>query len=155
MPSNHLILCCPLLLPLIFSSIRVFSSELALCIRWPKYWSFSVSPSDESSGLISFRTDWFDLLVGMRWGRRQSPHGWSRASCSRPSGWLLWSQEGVCVCVSPVLGQPCRSSWEGNCIRVEGWVVAWAWIRSCPASLVPVESLPCFLLAEGPNVFGT
>ena len=64
MPSNHLILCHPLLLlPSIFRSIRVFSSELALCIRWPKYWSFSfsISPSNEYSGLISFRIDWFDL----------------------------------------------------------------------------------------------
>ena len=66
MPSNHLILCCPLLLlPSIFPSIRVFSNESALHIRWPKYWSFSfsVSPSNEYSELISFRMDWFDLLV--------------------------------------------------------------------------------------------
>ena len=66
MPSNHLILCCPLLLlPSIFPSIRVFSNESALHIRWPKYWSysFSISPSNEYSGLISFRTDWFDLLA--------------------------------------------------------------------------------------------
>ena len=65
MPSNHLILCCPLLLlPSIFSSIRVFSNGSVLCIRWPKYWSFSFSihPSSEYSGLISFRMDWFDLL---------------------------------------------------------------------------------------------
>ena len=62
MPSNHLILCCPLLfLPSIFPSIRVFSSELALHIRWPKYWSFSIRPPNEYSRLISFRTDWFDL----------------------------------------------------------------------------------------------
>ena len=58
MPSNHLILCCPLLfLPSIFPSIRIFSSELALHIRWPKYWSFSISPSNEYSGLVSFRID--------------------------------------------------------------------------------------------------
>ena len=59
MSSNHLILCCPLLLPSIFPSIRVFSNESALCIRWPKYWSFSfsISPSNEYSGLISFRID--------------------------------------------------------------------------------------------------
>ena len=61
MPSNHLILCRPLLLPSIFPSIRVFSNELALCIRWPKYWSssfsFGISPSNAYSGLISFRTD--------------------------------------------------------------------------------------------------
>ena len=66
MPSNYLILCCPLLLlPLIFPSIRVSSSEPALCIRWPKYWSFSfsISASKKSSGLISFRIDWFDLLT--------------------------------------------------------------------------------------------
>ena len=66
MPSNHLILCHPLLLlPSIFPSIRVFSNELALCIRWPKYWnfSFSISPSNECLGLISYRIDWFDLTV--------------------------------------------------------------------------------------------
>ena len=65
MPSNHLILCCPLLMPLIFPSIRVFYSESALPIRWPKYWSFSfsISPSNEDSGLISFRIDWFDLAA--------------------------------------------------------------------------------------------
>ena len=62
MPSNHLILCHPLLLlPSIFPSIKVFSNELALCVRWPKYWSFSISPSNEYSGLISFRIDWFDV----------------------------------------------------------------------------------------------
>ena len=65
-PSNHLILCCPLLLlPSIFPSSRVFSNESALCIRWPKYWSFSfnISPSDEHPGLICFRMDWLDLLA--------------------------------------------------------------------------------------------
>ena len=66
MPSNHLILCHPLLLqPSIFPSIRVFSNESVLCIEWPKYWSFSfsISPSIECSGLISFRMDWLDLLA--------------------------------------------------------------------------------------------
>ena len=69
-PSNHLFLCCPLLLlPSIFPSIRVFSNESALGIRWPRYWSFSfsfsfsISPSNEYLGLISFRIDWFDLLA--------------------------------------------------------------------------------------------
>ena len=64
--SNHLILCCPLLLPpSIFSSIKVFSNESVLCIRWPKYWSFSfrISPSNEYSGVISFKVDWFDLAL--------------------------------------------------------------------------------------------
>ena len=66
MPSNHLILCRPLLLlPSVFPSIRIFSSESALCIRYPNYWSFnfSISPSSEYSGLISFRIDWFDVLA--------------------------------------------------------------------------------------------
>ena len=66
MPSSHLILCRPLLLlPFIFPSIRVFSNESAVCIRWPNYWSFSfnISPSNEYSGLISFRMDWLDLLA--------------------------------------------------------------------------------------------
>ena len=65
MPSNHLILCHPLLPPSIFPTIRVFSNESALHIRWPKYWSFSfsISPTNEYSGLISFRMDWLDLLV--------------------------------------------------------------------------------------------
>ena len=65
MPSNHLILCYPLLLlPSIFPSTKIFSNESVLCIRWPEYWSFSfsISPSNECSGLISFRMDWFDLL---------------------------------------------------------------------------------------------
>ena len=66
MPSSHLILCCPLLLlPSIFPSIRIFSNESALHIRWPKYWSFSfsISPSNKHSGLTSFRMDWLDLLA--------------------------------------------------------------------------------------------
>ena len=65
MPSNHLILCCPLLLPSVFPSIRVISKASVLCIRWPNYWSFSfsISPSNEYSGLTSFRMDWLDLLA--------------------------------------------------------------------------------------------
>ena len=63
MPSNHLILCRPLLLPSIFPNIRVFSNKSVLHIRWPKYWSFSFSLSNEYSGLISFRIDWFDLFA--------------------------------------------------------------------------------------------
>ena len=65
MPSNHLILCCPLLPPSIFPNIRVFSNESVLRIMWPRYWgfSFSISPSTEYSGLISLRIDWFDLLA--------------------------------------------------------------------------------------------
>ena len=75
MPSNHPILCCPLLfLPSIFPSIRFFSNESALHIRWPNYWSFSISPSNEYSGLISFRIDWFDLLAVQRTFRSLLQH---------------------------------------------------------------------------------
>ena len=72
MPSSHLILCHSLLLPSIFPSIRVFSNESALCIRWPKYWSFSFSfsPSNEHPGLVSFRMDWLDLLAVQGTARR-------------------------------------------------------------------------------------
>ena len=83
MPSNHLILCCPLLfLPLIFPSIRVFSNELVLHIRWPKYWSFSfsISPSNEHSGLISFRMDWLDLLAEQGTVKSLLQHHISKAS---------------------------------------------------------------------------
>ena len=73
MPSNHLILCRPVLfLRSVFPSLGVFSSESSLCIKWPKYWSFSISPSNEYSGLISFRIDWFDLLAVQ--GTLKSPH---------------------------------------------------------------------------------
>ena len=83
MPSNHLILCHPLLLlPSIFPSIRVFSIESALCIRWPKYWSFifSISPSNEYSGLISFRMDWLDLLATQGTHKSLLKHHSSKAS---------------------------------------------------------------------------
>ena len=83
MPSNHLILCYPLLfLPSIFPSIRVFSNESALSIRWPKYWSFSfnISPSNEHSGLISFRTDWLDLLAVQRTLKSLLQHHSSKVS---------------------------------------------------------------------------
>ena len=76
MPSNHLILCCPLLLlPSVFPSIRVYPNESVLCIRWPKYWSFSfsISPSSEYSVLISFRMDWLDLLAVHRTLKESSP----------------------------------------------------------------------------------
>ena len=86
MPSNHIILCCPLLLlPSVFPSIRVFSNESTLPIRWPKYWSFSfsISPSSEYSGLISFRIDWFDLLAVQETLKSFLQHHSSKAS-------ILW-----------------------------------------------------------------
>ena len=92
MPSNHLILCCPLLLPLsIFPSIRVFSSESVLCIRWPKYWSFSfnISPSNEHPGLISFRMDWLDLLTVQGTLKSLLQHESSKASILRHSAFFM------------------------------------------------------------------
>ena len=89
MPSNHLILCCPLLLlPPIPPSIRVFSNESALCIRWPKYCSFSISPSNEYSGLISFRIDWFDLLAVRGTLKSLLQHHSSKASILRCSAFF-------------------------------------------------------------------
>ena len=92
MPSSHLILCCPLLLlPSIFPSIRVFSNELALHIRWPKYWSFSfnISPSNEYPGLISFRMDWLDLLAVQGTLRSLLQHHSSKASSLRCSAFFI------------------------------------------------------------------
>ena len=91
MPSNHLNFCCPLLLPpSIFPSIRIFSNELALCIRWPKYWSFrfSISPSNEYSGLISFKMDWLDLLAVQGTLKSLLQHHSSKASILRCSAFF-------------------------------------------------------------------
>ena len=92
MPSNHLILCHPLLfLPSIFPSIRVFSNESALDIRWPKYWSFSfsISPSNEHSGMISFRMGWLDLLAVQETLESLLQHHSSKASILRHSAFFI------------------------------------------------------------------
>ena len=92
MSSNHLILCCPLLLlPSIFPSIRVFSKESVLHIRWPKYWSFSfnISPSNEYSGLISFKIDWFDLLAVQGTLKSLLQHHSSKASILQCSAFFV------------------------------------------------------------------
>ena len=92
MLSNHLNLCHPLLLlPSIFSSIRVFSNESALCIRWPKYWSFSfnISPTNEHPGLISFRMDWLDLLAVQRTLKSLLQHHNPKASILRHSAFFI------------------------------------------------------------------
>ena len=92
MPSNHLILCRPLLLPpSIFPSIRVFSNESALCIRWPNYWSFSfnISPSNEYPGLMSFRMDWLDLLAVQGTLKSLLHHHSSKASILRRSAFFI------------------------------------------------------------------
>ena len=90
MPCNQLIVCHPLLLlPSIFPSTRVFSTESFLCIRWPKYWSFSISPSSEYSGLISLRIDWFDLLAVQGILRSLLQHHSSKASILRHSAFFM------------------------------------------------------------------
>ena len=91
MPSNHLILCCPLVPPSIFPSIRVFSNESVLPIRWPKYWSFrfSISPSNEYSGLISFRIDWLYLLEVQGTLKSLLQHRSSKASILRHSAFFI------------------------------------------------------------------
>ena len=99
MPSNHLILCCPLLLPSIFATIKVFSNESVLRIRWPKYWSFSfnISPSSEYSGLISFRMDWLDLLGAQGTLKSLLQHHSSKAP-------ILWCSAFVMVHLSHPYG---------------------------------------------------
>ena len=92
MPSNHLILCCPLLLPpSIFPSIRVFSNESALRVRWPEYWSFSfnISTSNEHPGLISFRMDWLDLLAVQGTHKNLLQHHSSKASILHCSAFFI------------------------------------------------------------------
>ena len=90
MPSNHLILCPPLLVsPSVFPSIRVFSDDSVLHIRWPKYWSFSVSPYNEYSGLSSFRMDWLDLLAVQGTLKSLLQHHNSKASVPQRSGFFI------------------------------------------------------------------
>ena len=90
MLSNHLTLCCPLLfLPSVFPSIRDFSSESALCIRWSEHWNFSISPSNEYSGLISFRIDWFDLLSVQGTLKNLLQHHNSKASILQCSAFFM------------------------------------------------------------------
>ena len=111
MPSNHLILCHPLfLLPSIIPSIRVLSNQAALCIRWPKYWSFSfnISPSNEHSGLISFMTDSLDLLVVQGTLKSLIQHHNSKASILRHSAFFIVQ-----------LSHPCMTT--GNTIALIQW----------------------------------
>ena len=115
MPSNHLILCHPLLLlPSIFSSIRVFSSESALHIRWPKYWSFSfkISPSNEHLGLISFRMDWLDLLAVQGTLKSLLQHHGSKASILWHSAFFMNAQTTGQLQLSPMLVMLCSKSFK-------------------------------------------
>ena len=122
MPSNHLILCHPhLLLPSIFPSIRVFSNESALRIRWPKYWSFSISPSNEYSGLISSRIDWLDLLAVHGTVKSLLQHHNSKASNIHCSAFFPGGSDGKASACNAGdlgsitgLGRPWRRKWQST-----------------------------------------
>ena len=127
MPSKHLILCCPLpLLPSIFPSIRVFSKESVLRIRWPKYWSFrfSISASNEYSGLISFRIDWFDLLSVQGTLKNLFQHHSSKASILRHSAFFMiqWILATGSLVPLPFL----NPAWTSGCSSfIYCWSLAW------------------------------
>ena len=118
MPSTHLTLCHPLLSPSTFPSIRVFSNESAICIRWPKYWSFCISPSNEYSGLISFRIDWFDLSVQ---GTLKSllQHHSSKASILQSAAFFIGSF-GICASKFPFLLIQFSITFSGK--KSESWI---------------------------------
>ena len=127
MPSNHLILCRPLLLlPSIFPSIRVFSNELVLHIRWPKYWSFrfSIRPSNEYSGLISFRMDWLDLLAVQGTLMSLIQHHGSKAS-------ILWYSAFFIVQLShPYIRKKVKSL---SCVQL--FATPWTVVYQAPLSM--------------------
>ena len=135
MPSNHLVLCCPLLLPSSISpSIRVFSNESALCIRWPKYWSFSFSiiPSKEHPGLISFRMDWLDLLAVQGTLKSLLQHHSSKASILQHSAFFTvqlshqYLTTGKTIALSSSKWQPTPVFLPGEFC---GWRSLWATVH--------------------------
>ena len=138
MPYNHLILCCPFLLPSNFPSIRFFSSKLALWMRWPKYWSFSfsISPSNEYSGLRSFRIDWFDLLAVQGALRSLLQHHSSKTS-------IIWCSTFFVVHLSQymIIG-------EGRSIipflpRSKHLLISWLWTYIWTSSYYLFISISC------------
>ena len=138
MLSNHLILCCFLFLTSIFPSIRVFSSESILCIRWPKYWSFriSISPSNEYSGLISFRMDWLDLLAVQRTLKSLLQHH------SHPNPCLLsrWCHPTISSSIVPISSCPQSFPASGSFqisqfFASDGWIIG----VSASASVLPMD----------------
>ena len=139
MPSNHLILCCPLLLlPSIFPNIRVFSNELALHIKWPKYWSFSfsISPSNDYSWLISFRMDWLDLLAVQGTLKSLLQYHSSKAS-------ILWCSVFFMVQLSHAYMT------TGKTIDLTGWTFA-SKIMSLPFNMLSILSQ---LFFQGASIF--
>ena len=127
MPSNYLILCCPLLLPSIFPNIRVFPNESALHIRWPKYWNFSfnISPSNEHPGLISLRMDWLNLLAVQGTLKSLLQHHCSKASILRRSAFFIVQLSHPYMTIGKTIALTRRTLLAKQCfcflIRCLGW----------------------------------
>ena len=121
MPSNHLILCHPLLPPSTFPSIRVFSNESFLRIRWPKYWSFSfsISPSNEYSGLTSFRMDWLDLLAVQKTLESLLQHHSSKASILRRSPFFMVQLSHLYLTAGKTIA---LTRWTKLCLDLPAWI---------------------------------
>ena len=132
MPSNHLILCDPLLLPSIFPSIRVFSNELALCIRGSNYWSFSFSPLNEYSELISLRIDWFDFLAVLGTLKSLLQHHSSKASILRHSAFFMIQLSRPCMTTGKIIALLFRLeiNTEKNLHALELLMVSWIWYQN-------------------------
>ena len=127
-PSNHLILCCPLPLPpSIFLTLRVFSNESVLPIRWPKYWSFSfsISPSNQESGLISFRINWFDLLAVQGTLKSRLQHHSSKASILRHSAFYIVQLSYPCMTTGKTIAW-FRQTFVGKVISVFFNMLSWS-----------------------------
>ena len=147
MPSSHLILCCPLLLlPPIPPSIRIFSSESALHMRWPKYWSFSfsISPSKEHPGLISLRMDWLDLLAVQGTLKSLLQHYSSKASILRCSAFFIVQLSHPYMTTGKTIA---LTRWktlipEGKVAEPEGLEdLGWGWL--CWSGASPYKTSPC------------
>ena len=142
MPSNHFILCHPfLILPSVFPRIRVFSSESTLYIRWPKYWSFSVSPSNEYSGLISFRIDWFDFPAVERTLKSFLQHHSLKASVLQCSA-LFMVQNYPCMTTAKTIALT-RWTLVGKVRSLLFNMLSAKSLQSCPTLCDPIDcSLP-------------
>ena len=156
MPSNHLILCHPLLLlPLIFPSIRVFSDESALGIRWPKYWSFSfnISPSNEYSGLISFRMNWLDVLAVQGTLKSLLQHHSSKASILQRSAFFIVQLSHPCMTTGKTIALT-RQTFVGNVISLLFNMLSRLVITLLPRSkhlLISWLQLPSAMISEPPQ----
>ena len=152
MLSNHLILCqLLLLLPSVFPSIRVFSNEMALRIRWPKYWSFSISPSNEYSGLISFRIDWLDLLAVQGTLKSFLQHHSSKASILQRSAFFMIQLWHPYMSTGKTIGLT-RQTFVGKVMSLLfNMLSAAKSLQSCPTLCDPIDSSPTRLPCPSPT----